>query len=311
MRNRFFGVCLAVAAVATSVTVLGQREQQSATPTQVNAHPPGYVDPRNPPKEDPNYKPPMTAWGEPDFGGAWNGVSDIIHYSIEDPEGDRDEHTKIGGQRPMTGRPIIDPADGYIPYKPWAKEFAKVLYENHRAATKPQYLDPVARGFQETFPRLSYGGADIIQQKGQMVFLYGNHHSFRVVYTDGRAQLPQNVKLWNGSSRGHWEGNTLVVNIDNQNDQGWLQIVGGFHSDEFKLVEHFTRVSDKHMVNIIDVIDPRVYTQTWKIRVDYRLGEEDEDWENAIWEGNKLGGLSQEFWGEAKMDPGVPHKEFK
>jgi hypothetical protein len=311
MKNRLLTICVMCAALAAITGTPVRLAGQAAVPPPPPKNPPpkGYIDPRNPPKEDPNYKPPMTAWGVPKIEGRWAGASDIIHYSIEDPEADRDEHVKIGGQRPMIGRPIIDPIDGKIPYQPWAKEFAKVLDENHRKPTRPEYLDPVARGFQEALPRNSYGGQTIIQEKDQIIFMYGYHHAWRVVPTDGRPNLPESVKLWMGSSRGHWEGNTLVVNTNNMNDQGWLQIIGGFHSTDFRLEERFTRVSDNHMVNIITVTDPKVYTQPWKIRVDYRgPNPDDEDWEDAVWEGNKLGGLGPEFWGEAKMDPKVNPK---
>jgi hypothetical protein len=50
----------------------------------------------------------------------------------------------------------------------------------------------------------------------------------------------------------------------------------------------------------VTVEDPEVYTQPWKLRVDYRRQEVEEQWENAVWEGNKLASLPQEFWGDAK-----------
>ena len=195
MRNRLLTMCVmcvAVTAIAgTSVRLAGQAKEPPPPPK--NPPPANWIDPRNPPKEDPNYKPPMTAWGVPDISGRWNQASNIIHYSIEDPEGDRDEHTRIGGQRPVVGRPIIDPIDGKIPYQPWAMEFAKVLDANHRAATRPEYLDPVARGMQEALPRNSYGGGWIIQEKDQIIFMYGYHHAWRVVPVDGRPNLPEHL----------------------------------------------------------------------------------------------------------------------
>src|SRR6266849_5840004 len=127
---------------------------QQAPPLPKNPPPPGWIDPRNPPKEDPNWKPPRTADGQPSIEGQWQQASDIITYSIEDPEAERAEHVAIGGQRPMIGRPIIDPPDGKIPYVPWAATFADFLHEQHRRPSQPEYLDPVSRGFMEGIPRI-------------------------------------------------------------------------------------------------------------------------------------------------------------
>ena len=94
-----------------------------------------------------------------------------------------------------------------------------------------------------------------------------------------------------------------MVDVGNLNDQSWIDIVGGFHSDAFHVVERWTRVSPTHMVYMVTATDPKVFTQPMTIRVDFRPQPADEAWEQAVWEGNKLGGLTQEFWGGAKHDP--------
>src|SRR5215510_12654839 len=80
---------------------------QGPPPPPKNPPPPGWIDPRNPPKEDPKWQPSRTPDGQPNIQGQWNQASDIITYSIEDPEADRAEHIAISGQRAMVGRPII------------------------------------------------------------------------------------------------------------------------------------------------------------------------------------------------------------
>jgi hypothetical protein len=215
-------------------------------------------------------------------------ASDIITYSIEDPEAERAEHVALGGQRPMIGRPIIDPPDGKIPYQPWALKFAAFLHEQHLKPSKPEYLDPVSRGFQEGLPRINYQGAFHIQQFPNTVLItYDYHHSYRVIPLDNRPHLPANVKLWMGDSRGRWENNTLVIDVANNNDQTWLDIVGAFHSDALHLVERWSITAPDHIVYIVTVEDPKVYTQPWKLRVDYRRQPVDEQWESAVWEGNR------------------------
>ena len=242
--------------------------------------------------------------GQPNIQGQWQQASDIITYSIEDPEAERAEHTSITGQRPMVGRPIIDPPDGKIPYQPWAAAFAAVLYAEHKNPSKPEHYDPVSRGFLDGIPRINYQGALQIQQfAGTVVITHDYHHTYRVIPLDGRPHVGKDIKLWMGDSRAHWDGNTLVVDVTNLNDQTWLQIVGGFHSDALHLVERWTPTTPDHIVYIVTVEDPNVYTQPWKLRIDFRRQAVEEQWENAVWEGNKLA-LPQEFWGGAvKGDP--------
>ena len=293
----------AIAVVLTGImmSVTAARIVAQGPPPPKAPPPPGWIDPRNPPKEDPNFKPTRTPDGQPNIEGQWGQASDIITYSIEDPEAERAGHTAISGQRPMIGRPIIDPPDGKIPYQPWAAKYAEFLHEQHVKPSKPEYLDPVSRGFQEGLPRLSYQGAFHIQQfPGTVLITYDYHHSYRVVPLDNRPHLNRDVKLWMGDSVGHWENNTLVVDVANNNDQTFLAIVGSFHSDAMHLIERWSITAPDHIVYIVTVEDPKVYTQPWKLRVDFRRQPVEEQWENAVWEGNMLGGLPQEFWGAAK-----------
>ena len=261
---------------------------QQPPPPPKAAPPPGWIDPRNPPKEDPSFTPARTRDGQPNLEGQWGQASDIITYSIEDPEAERAGHTAISGQRPMVGRPIIDPIDGKIPYQPWAAKFAAFLHEQHLGPSKIEYLDPVSRGFQEGIPRINYQGAFQIQQfPGTVLITYDYFHTYRVIPLDGRPHVGNDVKLWMGDSRGHWEGNTLVVDVANNNDQTWLQIVGGFHSNAFHVVERWTPTAPDHIVYIATIEDPKVYSRPWKLRVDFRRQKVEEQWESAIWEGNK------------------------
>jgi hypothetical protein len=282
------GAGIALLLAVTMMTAAAARTAAQGPPPPKNPPPPGWIDPRNPPKEDPNFKPNRTADGQPNIEGQWAQASDIITYSIEDPEAERAEHVALGGQRPMIGRPIIDPPDGKIPYQPWALTFAAFLHEQHLKPSKLEYLDPVSRGFQEGLPRINYQGAFHIQQFPNTVLItYDYHHSYRVIPLDNRPHLPANVKLWMGDSRGRWENNTLVIDVANNNDQTWFDIVGAFHSDALHLVERWSMTAPDHIVYIVTVEDPTVYTQPWKLRVDYRRQPVDEQWENAVWEGNR------------------------
>ena len=291
-RRSLVRVTASVLAASLMSATAARLAAQGPPPPPKNPPPSGWIDPRNPPKEDANWNPARTPDGQPNIEGQWGQASDIITYSIEDPELERAGHTAISGQRPMVGRPIIDPVDGKIPYQPWAAKFAAFLHEQHLKPSKPEYLDPVSRGFQEGVPRINYQGTLQIQQfPGTVVITYDYHHSYRVIPLDGRPHAGKDITLWMGDSRGRWDGNTLVVDVANNNGQTWLQIVGGFHSDAFHLVERWTPLAPDHMVYIATIDDSKVYSRPWKLRVDYRRQPVDEQWENAVWEGNRTAEL--------------------
>jgi hypothetical protein len=101
------------------------------------------------------WDPPRAPDGQPDIQGHWSQRNDITTYSLQAGEADRAEHVKISGRAVTTGKPIVDPPDGKIPYQPWAAEKAKFLYEQHRQPSKAEYLDPTTRGFLEGVPRIN------------------------------------------------------------------------------------------------------------------------------------------------------------
>src|SRR5436305_1985345 len=102
MTRRSVGMTVTVIGAAMAISMAATRlSAQQAPPPPKNPPPPGWIDPRNPPKEDPTWQPPRTADGQPSLDGQWNQASDIITYSIEDPEAERAEHIAISGQRPM------------------------------------------------------------------------------------------------------------------------------------------------------------------------------------------------------------------
>jgi hypothetical protein len=234
------------------------------------------------------FAPARTADGQPDIQGYWSQRSDITTYSIQAGFVDREEHTRIGGQAPQKGRPVIDPPSGMIPYQPWAAERAKFHHAQHLRPSKPEYLDPVSRCFEEGVPRINYqGNMRIIQSPGQIVILHEFGHHYRVIYLDGRPHVGQTLKLWMGDSRGRWEGNTLVVDVTNHNDKTWFDIVGSFHSDAMRVTERWTFTGPDRIDYVATIDDPKVFTQPWKLHVQMGRNKPEEQWESAICEGNK------------------------
>ena len=112
---------------------------------------------------------------------------------------------------------IIDPPDGKLPMQPWAVE--------ELAGTQPErgYDDPTAHCFPAGVPRSMYvpTAFQIIQTPDYIVILH-ERMSWRIMPLDGRAHLPDTIRLWQGDSVGHWEGDTLVVDTTNFNGKTWL-----------------------------------------------------------------------------------------
>jgi hypothetical protein len=136
-------------------------------------------------------------------------------------------------------------------------------------------------------------GFQIVQTPGRVVFLYEYGHHYRSIPLDGRPHLPADMKLWMGDSRGHWEGRTLVVDVTNNNDQTWFDQVGAIHSSALHVIERWTIVSADRIDYVATIDDPSVFTQPWKIGMNYSRNRDAayEQMESAIWEGNRAVGL--------------------
>jgi hypothetical protein len=99
----------------------------------------------------------------------------------------------------------------------------------------------------------------ILQTPGSVVILIEMIHDVRVIPLDGRPHLSQNIRHWMGDSRGHWEGNTLVV--DTTNFTGKTNFRGS--SENLHLIERFTRVDGDTINYEFTVNDPASFTKSW------------------------------------------------
>jgi len=210
------------------------------------------------------WDPPRTADGKPDLEGVWEpemGGS----YSIEDTGLQGIQQIGQAAVRRGPSR-VVDPADGKIPYQPWARARQQDIYDNH-LNPKPEHLDPVSRcflgGVVREFYRLT--AYQILQTPGEIVIQYENGHAYRVITMGGRPHISDKIQLWMGDSRGRWEGNTLVVDTTNFNGKAWFDIVGNFQSDGLHVVERFTRVTPDKIAYEATIEDPKIYTRPWKV----------------------------------------------
>ena len=107
----------------------------------------------------------------------------------------------------------------------------------------------------------------VLQGSGYVLFLYETQHEFRYIPLDGRRPPGEDIKLWMGSSRGHWEGNTLVIESTNHNDSTRFDVVGNFHSDDMRITERVTYVDENTLEYQATIDDPTVYTSPWTIAI--------------------------------------------
>src|SRR5258708_2610754 len=164
---------------------------------------------------------------------------------------------------------IVDPADAKIPYKPEALAKRNANFQNRATA------DPVGKCFMPGVPRLAYMPYPFqIFQTAKYVIIASEYvHVYRTIYTDGSKHL-DGLDFWNGDSRGHWEGDTLVVDVTNFNDETWFDKSGNYHSDALHVVERYTRTAEDTLTYEATIEDPKVFSKPWKIRMPLYLHKE-------------------------------------
>jgi hypothetical protein len=144
------------------------------------------------------------------------------------------------------------------------------------------------------FPFNYNNGIEIHQAPGYVVVRLEMVHEARVIPVDGRAPLDPAIKHWMGESRGHFEGNTLVVETTNFNGIGGMTNVGIPGSPRgdtptttnMKITERFTRTDDDTIQYEMYVEDPEVLTQPWKARYPMQRDDSYEFYEYACHEDN-------------------------
>ena len=203
--------------------------------------------------------------GTPDWSGYWNSLSGGL-YSIEKT----DARKNIGV--PAGKGIVIDPADGKLPYQPLAREKEIDLSENHAVEESDAHCYPSG------IPHMMEAqmGFQILQPPGYVVMVWEYMHMYRVIPlnngpvsngpVDNRPhRLPDSVHLFAGDSVGHWEGDTLVIDVTHQNARTWFDIAANFHSDQIHVIERLTPLDQNRIAYEATIEDPVVYTRPWRI----------------------------------------------
>ena len=195
---------------------------------------------------------------------------------------------------------IVDPPDGrmppLVPLSP-EREKARVTRgaanARFNAGLPDHYLDMslpvrciIRTDLVPYLPTIYNNDFQIVQSPGYVVIAPEMTHSSRVIPLDGRPHLNKNLKQWLGDSRGHWEGNTLVVETTNfrADDGGVYQ---NANPETFHITERFSRVDAKTINYEFRIEDEKTWTKPWTAVIPWtKIDPEEQMYEYACHEDN-------------------------
>jgi hypothetical protein len=209
--------------------------------------------------------------GQPDVSGDWSNTVGN-HNNFIDPQGGipndpQDRKRRVKPPENRAPSRVSDPPDGQLPYLPWARakqqEFQNGFFNN----TKPEYVEPLARCAPAGIPKsLYWHGYEIRQYPGYILFLFNS--GTRIIYLNEPKHLPSGISLWQGDSRGHWEGNTLVVDVRNLNAKARLARTGDFTTENVHIVERYIFSTDGKRYNYVATFDdPTAFSRPFTVTI--------------------------------------------
>ncbi len=204
---------------------------------------------------------PRSTDGKPDFSGFWQTTS-AADYDLE----------------PHSARKDAPPGAGVvegdsIPYLPAALTQKKKNFESRETE------DPRLKCWTLGTPRGIYYPEpfQVLQRKQDVTIVFEFGSSVRTIHTDGTQHpIEKDNEFWLGDSRGHWDGDTLVVDVTDFADDTWLDRAGNFHSVALHVVEKWKFLDANTLDYHATIEDPKVFSRPWDIDVIlYRHREKD------------------------------------
>lgn len=194
---------------------------------------------------------PRSTDKKPDFSGIWETTS-----AADD---DLELHTARRDAPPGVG--VVD--GGEIPYLPQALAQRQQNFEHRDSA------DPRLKGWTLGVPRGIYyrEPIQILQRPRDLTIVHQFGHSVRTIHTNHTEHPEDPNDWWLGDSRGHWEGDTLVVDVRHFNDKTWLDRAGNFHSDALHVVERWKLVDANTIEYQATLEDEKVFSRPWTLTV--------------------------------------------
>ena len=242
------------------------------------------------------WKGPRLSDGQPDIQGDWSNTI-ANHNNFTDPQGvipgDPQARRRSPGPREERAPSrVSDPSDGQVPFLPWARKVQEQLLANSFDPVEPEFVEPLARCAPAGIPKSFYWhGYEIRQFPGYIVFLFNS--GSRIIQLSDSPHLPKNIKLWNGDSRGHWEGNTLVVDVSNLNSKARFGRTQEFASENVHVVERYIFDNDRKSYNYVATFtDPTVFTRSWTTTIParrYTVADRPDEWHYEVKPANAPG----------------------
>ena len=200
---------------------------------------------------------PRTADGKPDISGIWQAVG-TAHWDLQDHAPQPPALYQLGAVGAVPGGRGVVEGDA-IPYQAWAAEKKQQNFTNRLAE------DPEIKCYMPGIPRATYlpFPFQIVQTQRDIFFAYEFANADRKVNMGEPTEYPYGT--WMGWSNGHWEGDTLVVDVTGLNGLSWLDRAGNFTSENAHIVERYTPLGRDHLRYDVRIEDPTVFTQPWTI----------------------------------------------
>ena len=196
----------------------------------------------------------------PDLNGIWQTIG-TAHWNLEAHSATPGLIKEAGAFGAAPAGPSVI-ASGNIPYRDKAAALQKANYRNRA------HLDPAIKCYMPGVPRATYMPFpfQIVQTPDYIFMAYSFAGASRTIFMN-QPDLKAPVNTWMGHSRGHWEGDTLVIEVTDQVADTWLDRAGNYHSDQLKVTERYTRKGEDHIIYEATISDTSVYSEPWTIRL--------------------------------------------
>jgi hypothetical protein len=199
-----------------------------------------------------SYRAPRLPDGKPDLNGIWQALNEA-NFDLEGHIARPAMALRPGPFGPVPAAPVLAlGAVGAVPpgmgvVEDWLNRDPEIKC----------YLPGVPRATYMPYP------FQILESASALTFVYEYAGAVRNIYFKNPGPAP--ADSWMGQSVGHWEGETLVIDVTDMNDRTWFDRSGNFHSDKLHVVERYTRTSPDVISYEATIQDPDTFTRPWKI----------------------------------------------
>ena len=200
---------------------------------------------------------PRTADGKPNLTGIWQAMN-TANWDLQAHPAKKGPVVSLGAAFAVPPGPgVVDGNE--IPYRP------EMLAKKRENGENWMKLDPEVKCYMPGIPRATYQPFpfQIVQSTNTIMMAYEFASASRIIRMNSKEKSP--APAWMGWSIGRWEGDTLVIDVNDHMEETWFDRAGNFHSDALLVTERYT-LADANTINYeATITDPKVFTRPWKI----------------------------------------------